>query len=92
MLLCLELCSRGTCAGILHDMTQSLTWASPLHGWVREISSSLLYLHSAFDPPLVHRDLKSANVLINGAGQAKLSDLGEARFVVKEKMTQVGTL
>jgi serine/threonine-protein kinase TNNI3K len=43
------------------------------------VAEALVYLHS-FTPPLVHRDLKSGNVLLNEQMNAKLSDFGISRF------------
>ncbi|OQR98072.1 protein kinase [Achlya hypogyna] len=49
----------------------------------------LKYLHSQ---NVIHRDLKSRNVLLNSAGEAKLGDFGVAREVTEESMTNaVGT-
>ncbi|GLE03340.1 hypothetical protein PINS_up012230 [Pythium insidiosum] len=44
-----------------------------------DIAEALVYVHS-FNPPLVHRDLKSRNVLLGDGMKAKLSDFGVSRF------------
>ncbi|GMF22236.1 unnamed protein product [Phytophthora lilii] len=50
---------------------------------------ALVYVHS-FDPPLVHRDLKSRNVLISADMNAKLTDFGTTRYRSKDGTMTVG--
>lgn len=42
------------------------------------VAHALKYLHSSCNPGLIHRDVKSANVLLNNKFQGKLSDFGLA--------------
>ncbi|RLN98449.1 hypothetical protein BBJ28_00019816 [Nothophytophthora sp. Chile5] len=57
-----------------------------------DIVEALVYVHS-FSPPLVHRDLKSRNVLLSEDLRGHLSDFGVARFRsdVNTMTTGVGT-
>ena len=60
-----------------------------------DTASALVYMHSR-NPPIIHRDLTARNVLIDERSmKAKVSDLGNSRFVAKQKMTMTqvpGTL
>ena len=51
-----------------------------------EIASALAYIH----PTIVHRDLKSGNVLLDSGWHAKVADFGIARFKNNTYMTTHG--
>ena len=46
--------------------------------WARDIAKAMNYLHSRV-PLIVHRDLKSLNILLDQSGSVKLCDFGMAR-------------
>ena len=47
---------------------------------IRDVALGLRYLHS-HNPPIIHRDLSSNNVLISKGMKGKIGDLGTARLI-----------
>ncbi|OQR87430.1 protein kinase [Achlya hypogyna] len=58
---------------------EEYTWAAKAQA-IQSIVRGLEYLHS-FNPPVIHRDLKSRNVLLDSIKGVKLSDFGESREI-----------
>ncbi|URE23128.1 Universal stress protein family [Musa troglodytarum] len=54
-----------------------------------EIATGLLFLHQAKPEPLVHRDLKPGNILLDRNYVSKISDVGLARLVPPSVANQV---
>ncbi|OIW03878.1 hypothetical protein TanjilG_30154 [Lupinus angustifolius] len=74
-----ELMENGSLETQLHGPNRgsSLTWFLRLRIAV-DVARALEYLHEHSNPPVVHRDLKSSNVLLDSNFNAKLSDFGLA--------------
>lgn len=45
---------------------------------------SLAYLHEGLEPKVVHRDVKSSNILIDRQWNSKVSDFGLAKLLCSE--------
>lgn len=54
-------------------------------------AEGLVYLHNVAQPPLIYRDLKTVNILLDHGYKPKLSDFGLAKFGPSGDMSHVST-
>ncbi|MCY7347998.1 MAG: protein kinase [Pyrinomonadaceae bacterium] len=86
--------SGGDLAGRLRSAPESRIDETSVTQWAIQIVDVLDYLHNR-QPPIVYRDLKPANIMVDGnSGRVMLIDFGIARWVNKEEkgVTAVGTM
>ncbi|XP_042050154.1 probable LRR receptor-like serine/threonine-protein kinase At1g06840 [Salvia splendens] len=70
--------------GSLHDLLTA-KYTAPLNLETRlhialGASRGILYLHTEADPPIIHRDIKANNILLDSKWTAKVSDFGISRL------------
>ncbi|KAF7096790.1 hypothetical protein CFC21_098688 [Triticum aestivum] len=81
-LLCLEYLPNGSLDEFLSDSDKSsrLDWHTR-YKIIEGTCSGLQYLHKQTDGPIIHLDLKPANLLLNDALEPKLADFGLSRLL-----------
>ncbi|KAL2460363.1 L-type lectin-domain containing receptor kinase IX.1 [Abeliophyllum distichum] len=91
LLLVYELMSNGSLDFHLFKGKSLLTWETR-YKIARGVASALLYLHEEWEQCVVHRDIKSSNIMLDSSFNAKLGDFGLARLVDHEKGSQTTVL
>ncbi|XP_021811288.1 putative wall-associated receptor kinase-like 11 [Prunus avium] len=81
-LLVYEFIPNGTLSQYIQEQIEEfpLTWDIRLQ-IATEIAGALSYLHSASSFPIYHRDIKSANILLDEKYRAKIADFGTSRSI-----------
>jgi outer membrane protein assembly factor BamB/tRNA A-37 threonylcarbamoyl transferase component Bud32 len=60
--------------------------------WAVDLADVLHYLHSLTPDPIIFRDMKPSNIMVDNFGKVRLIDFGIARtFVSGQKITMIGT-
>jgi GAF domain-containing protein len=85
-----EYCNRGSLADLLLNHAVPMTFQQKMQ-FAYDAAEGMKYLHAS-NPVILHRDLKSDNLLVTEDWRIKVGDFGLTRFMsAKKAMTQVGT-
>jgi serine/threonine protein kinase len=81
LLLVYDFIPNGSLAGLLFSRINNfvLSWEQRFN-IVKGVAAGLLYLHEEWEQVVIHRDVKSGNVLIDAEMNGRLGDFGLARL------------
>ena len=85
----LEYCSNKSLWSVLQNKSVPLSWEDRKRLSL-EIARGMNYLHSS-STPIIHRDLKSLNILIDESFKAKIGDFGWTRLKGDRMTKKIGT-
>ena len=85
-----EFCENGNLFQFLHGKDAPDLEDIERLNLALEIAQGINYLHS-FNPPILHRDLKSLNILLDKNYVAKIADFGSAKLRDEHMTKQRGT-
>lgn len=84
ILLVYDLMSNGSLDKALFESKMLLSWPNRIKILIG-VASALSYLHQECDNQVIHRDIKSSNIMIDEGFNAKLGDFGLARQIEHDK-------
>ncbi|XP_062177362.1 L-type lectin-domain containing receptor kinase IX.1-like isoform X2 [Alnus glutinosa] len=91
LLLIYEFMPNGSLDSHLFTEESLLIWETR-YKVAQGLASALLYLHEEWEQCVVHRDIKSSNIMLDSNFNAKLGDFGLARLVDHVKGSQTTVL
>lgn len=84
LMLVYEYMSNGSLDKKIFSSSQPLNWSSRVQ-ILKEVAAGVLYLHEGWECRVLHRDIKSSNVMLDGDMVGRLGDFGLARIQGYEK-------
>ncbi|XP_009357082.2 protein STRUBBELIG-RECEPTOR FAMILY 3 isoform X2 [Pyrus x bretschneideri] len=90
-LLIYEYCSNGSLHDALHiddEFKKKLSWNTRIR-MALEAARALEYLHEVCQPPIVHRNFKAANLLLDDDLSVRVSDCGLAPLISLGSVSQL---
>ncbi|XP_031284661.1 L-type lectin-domain containing receptor kinase S.6 [Pistacia vera] len=94
LVLVYEYLPNGSLDGILHTNSPSATllpWEKRLN-IILGVASALSYLHEECERQIIHRDVKSCNIMLDAEFNAKLGDFGLAEVYEHSCITREATI
>ncbi|XP_056177069.1 probable LRR receptor-like serine/threonine-protein kinase At4g29180 isoform X2 [Syzygium oleosum] len=91
MVLIYEYLAKGNLKNYLSDCdSRTLSWESRLR-IAMDAAQGLEYLHHGCKPPIVHRDVKTSNILLSESMEAKIADFGLSKVIPSDGLSHMTT-
>ncbi|KAL2495028.1 Protein STRUBBELIG-RECEPTOR FAMILY 3 [Forsythia ovata] len=90
-LLVYNYCTNGTLYEALHldvEINKKLSWKARMH-LALQAARALEHLHETCQPPIVHQNFRSVNILLDDGLAVRVSDCGLAPLLPSDSMTQL---
>lgn len=79
LILIYEYMENGSVDKRIFDCEEMLNWEERMRV-IRDVASGMLYLHEGWESKVLHRDIKSSNVLLDKDMNARVGDFGLAKL------------
>ncbi|CAJ1948570.1 unnamed protein product [Sphenostylis stenocarpa] len=86
LLLIYDYIPNGSLDSLLFNKNFALDWDQRFK-ILKGVAEGLLYLHEEWEQVVIHRDVKSSNILIDGDFNARLGDFGLARLYSHDQVS-----
>ncbi|CAL4979963.1 unnamed protein product [Urochloa decumbens] len=90
-ILCFEYMQGGTLDKHIKDDSCDLDWPT-CYEIIRGTCEGIYHLHTAYEKPIFHLDLKPANILLDKNKKAKIADLGLSKLVASTQTHKTETV
>jgi len=87
----MEFCARGTLLHVMSDPNVTFTWENVADLFAQAVNG-INFLHTGAENEIIHRDLKSQNLLVTRDYCVKVGDFGLSRFNTVSNGTTLGNL
>jgi len=87
----MELCARGSLYHVMKDNSIPFTWDLAFNIMI-EMTKGMDVLHTSEPNPVVHRDFKSLNLMVNDSYHVKVGDFRLSRFITETMQATLGKL